>query len=229
MNQKNNNIKILRLCRVMFGLTMLGLLVACAEKPGTPRVISQQSAIDAELVTFGVNLKFHVKEGKAFANDEINFRRYIKEYLQRGRSKLNFATAASANNETEHVVLSRLISGGIPPDSIVIKRGQAQATDAQGVEFSFQGYVISVPKCGNWFGETGHNPSNSSHVNFGCSYYRNLGLMLSDPGDLRSPQGIIASDARRMDNVIRVYRDGSAAGADRPKSEAANFAGPSSN
>ena len=180
-------------------------------------------------MTFGVNLKFDVKEGKAFANDEINFRRYIKEFLQRGRSKLNFATAASAKIETEHVVLSRLIAGGIPPDSIVVKRGQAQATDAQGVEFSFQGYVISVPKCGNWFGETGHNPSNSSHVNFGCSYYRNLGLMLSDPGDLRAPQGIVASDARRMDNVIRVYRDGSAAGSDLPKSEAAKFAGPSAN
>lgn len=229
MKQKNNNIKILRLCRVMLGFTALSFLAACAEKPETSRVITQQSAIDAELVTFGVNLKFDVKEGKAFANDEINFRRYIKEFLQRGRSKLNFATAASAKIETEHVVLSRLISGGIPPDSIVIKRGQAQATDAQGVEFSFQGYVISVPKCGNWFGETGHNPSNSSHVNFGCSYYRNLGLMLSDPGDLRAPQGIVASDARRMDNVIRVYRDGSAAGSDLPKSEAAKFAGPSAN
>jgi pilus biogenesis lipoprotein CpaD len=229
MKQKNNDIKILRLCRVMLGLTALSFLAACAEKPETSRVISQQSAIDAELVTFGVNLKFDVKEGKAFANDEINFRRYIKEFLQRGRSKLNFATAASAKIETEHVVLSRLIAGGIPPDSIVVKRGQAQATDAQGVEFSFQGYVISVPKCGNWFGETGHNPSNSSHVNFGCSYYRNLGLMLSDPGDLRAPQGIVASDARRMDNVIRVYRDGSAAGSDLPKSEAAKFAGPSAN
>ena len=53
--------------------------------------------------------------------------------------------------------------------------------------------------------------------------------MLSDPGDLTSPQGISESDGRRMDKAIRVFRDGSAAGSTLPKSESGKVAGPSSN
>ena len=64
-------------------------------------------------------------------------------------------------------------------------------------------------------------------TNFGCAYYRNIGLMLSDPGDLVAPRGLVEIDAQRMDQVIRIYREGSAAGVDVPKSETGKFAAPS--
>lgn len=225
MIRKIHYIQMAKHCRAMMGLASLCLLVACVEQVVAPK----ENPVNAELVTFVLNLNLSAENGESYVADERNFRRYIKEYLRRGRSKLVFATSANASIKTERAIFARLISRGVPHESIVVKRGKAKGTGIQVVEFSFKGYVVSVPKCGNWFGETGHNPTNKSHVNFGCSYYRNLGLMLSDPGDLTSPQGISESDGRRMDKAIRVFRDGSAAGSTLPKSESGKVAGPSSN
>ncbi len=195
---------------VTISITALAILSACVyEKPETPKVISKQFPIDAELVTFSVSLNFSIDNGKAYADDEMNFRRFIKEYLRRGRSKLYFKT-------------------GVPAESIVVKRGKSTGDTETKSVISFKGYIVSVSKCANWMGEAGFNPTNKPNFNFGCSYYRNIGLMLSDPGDLTSPQGVVENDARRMDKAIRIFRDGSAAGVDLPKSEAGKFAGPSS-
>lgn len=214
---------------VTISITALAMLSACVyEKPEAPKVISKQFPIDAELVTFSVSLNFSIDNGKAYADDEMNFRRFIKEYLRRGRSKLYFKTVSNMNIGTERAVIARLVSRGVPAESIVVKRGKSTGDTETKSVISFKGYIVSVSKCANWMGEAGFNPTNKPNFNFGCSYYRNIGLMLSDPGDLTSPQGVVENDARRMDKAIRIFRDGSAAGVDLPKSEAGKFAGPSS-
>jgi type IV pilus biogenesis protein CpaD/CtpE len=67
----------------------------------------------------------------------------------------------------------------------------------------------------------GVRPPNLPHTNYGCSYQRNFGLMLADPGDLLASEGDAYVDAQRSDLMIGLYRAGQPTGAELPESEPA--------
>lgn len=213
--------------RRIYGALAVGLVVAsCAPTPGTEEP-SERFPVKAEAATFSVALGLRDVGGTVYMRNETVFRKFVKEYLRRGRSALVVATTAPVNAAADQAVVARLRSEGVRKSAIVLLPGKAPSTDGQGAVFSFRGFMVSVPECGNWKGETGFNPTNLPHTNYGCSYHRNIGLMLADPGDLIAPDGVVEADARRMDNVIRIFREGKGAGADTPKSEKGKFATPS--
>jgi len=200
----------------------LFLTFGCAPPQGTEEP-ADRFPVRAERVTFAVALGFIEVGGTARAENETAFRKFTKEFLRRGRGPL----VVAASPALEPALLARLHSEGIASGAIVMHPDKAPDMNKPGAVLSFRGYMVTVPECGNWKGETGFNPSNLPHPNYGCSYHRNMGLMLADPGDLVAPEGVVEFDARRMDNVIRVFREGTPAGADAPKSEKGKFASPS--
>jgi pilus biogenesis lipoprotein CpaD len=199
------------------------LSVACGVPEGYQSP-SQKNTVKPELVTFTLNINFKTDDGMAYVNDENLFRGFLKEYHRRGRSDLIISTTPLTGVEHEQSILSRLRSEGIGRASIEIKRGKAPEKETLGALLSFKGYMISVPECESWMGESSFNPNNLEPANFGCSYHRNIGLMLSDPGDLVTSRGFVETDARRMDTVLGIYRSGKAAGAAKPVNEAGKFA-----
>ena len=81
------------------------------------------------------------------------------------------------------------------------------------------GYEVDVAECGDWSGASGFNPTNLPHTDYGCSYQRNLGLMLSDPGDLIESDDFGGMDAQRATIVIQSYRAGELTGAEVSEQE----------
>ena len=78
------------------------------------------------------------------------------------------------------------------------------------VIMSFLGSAVNVPDCGeDWSGESGFNPANTPIKNYGCSYQRNIGLMVSDPHDLiQSGNRGSTLDSATIQRVIREYQLG---------------------
>ena len=202
-----------------------GICAACVSSNNEAKPI-QHYPINSELVTFTVGLRFDSQENLAFAHDEQTFKKFLREFARRGRSPLTVSTTPQSKLENEKSVIMRLVAEGVNRQSIILKQGAAPKTDAFGVMFSFRGYMVDVPICENWLEAKNHNQTNLPHANYGCSYQRNIGLMLADPGDLVAPKGISDTDTRRMDEVIRVFRRGEAAGAAVPKDEKSTFADP---
>ena len=204
---------------------------ACALPVNNEEINNEETSgrfnIKAELVTFTVGLKFDGNKGSAVARDENSFNKFLKEFRRRGRSTLTVSTTPQSKPEDERAVIVRLMAEGISRNSIVVQKGKAPKTDSFGVMFSFRGYMVDVPKCGIWIEDVMHKRTNQRHANFGCTYNRNIGLMLADPGDLVAPTGTINTDRSRMDEVIRVFREGKAAGTTAPKNEQGKFAAPS--
>ena len=116
------------------------------------------------------------------------------------------------------------VDEGVPGDQIYlqVRRGAKGASNL--TRLSFSGFYIRVPQCGDWTGETGFAPSNQPHSDFGCSYQRNFGLMLANPGDLTVSRGDSQSYGSRTDYVVRTYRDGGKAfGRPKPGLEVGDF------
>ena len=89
------------------------------------------------------------------------------------------------------------MSEGVDPRRIDVRAGAAPLGDGQSVVMRFSGYEAKVPECGDWTGAAGFNPGNLPHPNFGCAYQRNIGLMLSDPGELLQAREAAPTDASR--------------------------------
>ena len=220
-----NNLCINNVFKWLAVACVAGICAACVSSNDGAKS-TQRYLIKSKLVTFTVGLKFDSRQNTAFAHNEQIFKSFLKEFSRRGRSPLTVSTTPQSKIENEKAVIMRLEAEGINRHSIILEKGKAPKTDAFGVMFSFHGYMVDVPICENWLEEKNHNQTNLPHANFRCSYQRNIGLMLADPGDLVAPKGISDTDTRRMDEVIRVFRRGEAAGALAPKNEKSTFADP---
>lgn len=95
----------------------------------------------------------------------------------------------------------------------------SEGGDGDSLAVFFRGYVALVSECGDWSGETGFNPSNLPHTNFGCAYQRNIGMMLSDPGDLVDPRDLAPGSGYRASVVIGKWYNGQYTGAEQPPQE----------
>jgi len=215
--------KIYHPCQSLMVLIAVAFLGGACGMPEGYKNSDQKQTLKTELVTFTLNVNFTTENGIAYAADEGLFQNFLKEYHRRGRSELVVSTTQMTRFKQERSILSRLRSEGIGQLSIAIKRGKALRKKTVGALLSFKGYIISVPKCDNWMEESSFNPNNLEPENFGCSYRRNIGLMLSDPGDLVTSRGVVETDARRMDAILDVYRSGKPAGAQKPVTEAGKF------
>ena len=192
-------------------LAVASVLAGCGPPVGNPD-FRKQFPLKVELKTFAVALRLGT-DGSANAKDMSGVNVLVREYLRRARSPLMISTPPG-NGEAETIkntafIRERLIALGVRPSNILLLPGKAPVKDADAAILSFKGYGIKVPECGVWTGDAGgFNPTNLPHNNWGCSYQRNFGLMLADPGVLVKPNALSSIDAQYIDVFVEKYRSG---------------------
>lgn len=137
--------------------------------------------------------------------DRGRVNRFAGDFLRRARSPLTISAPSIDSGTGAAALRQALLAQGIRSESIALRAGEGSNST---IVMSFEAYTVAVPECGDWSGSAGFNPSNLPHTDFGCSYQRNMGLMLSDPGDLVAPRTAGSRDAQSSDRAINLYRDG---------------------
>jgi pilus biogenesis lipoprotein CpaD len=152
---------------------------------------------------------------------------FLEDYERRARSSMRVQVPrdpSARDLQSARMLLDWLSDRGV--ETTVVPSDISDLPPADGyVGLSYDAYVAVVPNCGDWSGQTGFNPSNLPHTNYGCAYQRNIGLMLSDPGDLERSRPAGAVDTARQRLVVEKYRAGAATGAAVPGSEAGSLTG----
>ena len=225
---KLSGIRSVQTVSAMLGILGFMAAAGCEHPTSETRDYRVEHRLSPEerVVSLALNLLDTAK--KFEARDEENIRRLAREYLRRGRGPF-FVTAAALDEAAASRVFDRvaatLVDEGVPGDRVYLQMRRGAKSESNETRLSFSGFYVRVPECGDWSGDTGFTPNNQPHSNFGCSYQRNLGLMLANPGDLRMSRGDPQYDGFRTDHVVRVYRDGSKAlGRPKPSLEAGDFA-----
>lgn len=168
--------------------------------------------LKVEMKTSTLKVDFIGPGAQAPDADADRFGMFIGDFLRRARSPMTVTTRAGMRDR----VRALLVREGVTPGNVVFRAAPAET---RGAVLEFRRYVVTVPECGDWSGSAGFDPTNAPHTNFGCAFQRNVGLMLSDPGDLVRGRPSVSSDARRAARVLLRYRDGTAAGSEPPRTE----------
>jgi pilus assembly protein CpaD len=185
------------------------LLSACAQ-PISPNY-KQRYELKVEKKTYNMAVKFTDDGNSIDMRSQSRIQGFVREFHRIARTPMIISTVS---NENSPGVLSRinsvrdkLVSEGLPSSNIVLRPGQSTIGTADIVVVSFRGYKVKVPECGDWSSESAFSPSNRPHSNFGCAYQRNLGLMISDPGDLLGPEALAPPDPNRLDAILEGFKE----------------------
>ncbi|MBB4267567.1 CpaD family pilus assembly protein [Roseospira visakhapatnamensis] len=150
-------------------------------------------------------------------------RGFLADYQRRGRSPMRIMPPPSRTAEDIEAVraLERWLGDqGIPTEVLDPATAYDYVPPMAGhVGLAFRAYAAVVPVCGDWSGEAGFNPTGLPHTNFGCAVNRNIGLMLSDPGDLERARTAAGYDAGRITVILDKYRQGEVTGTKQPELE----------
>ena len=169
--------------------------------------------------TLSFKARFVPTNGESNLQNANKLYEFVREFHRHGNSRLFLSTSRDLEQSVSDTLIAitqkHLRILGVREDNTLVKPNVASPTKgAPEVILSFRGAIVKVPECGDWSGEAGFNPTNLPGKNYGCSYQRNIGLMVSDPSDFRrgTPHGTI--DAQRLDQVIKNYRAGTPTGAE---------------
>ena len=215
--------RTLRVCTAAVVILVSGM-VACTEIPiAGPVSVVDTHRIEAVATRFELATRFESGHSHLSYADNQRLDRFLRMFHSRARTDLVIATTPDAEGlkAQEHMAAFReiLVAEGVSRHRIALRPGTAPLGNNASVVLSFGGYDIRVPECGDWSGHSGFNPTNLPHTDFGCSYQRNIGLMLADPGDLLASEGDSYIDAKRSDIQLGLYRAGAPTGAALPLSE----------
>ena len=208
----------LALLRAAIACLIATSIGACSPPPpGSP---DHRVAFPIEVVdkTFSVTIRFVQLEKTTDLSESPLLKKFVQEFHRRATSRIHLATPSDLDHPIGLAAISaaqeQLELLGISRTDMVLEPGLT--TPAQGateVLLSFRGAVTKVPNCGDWSGEAGFNPTNMPSKNYGCAYQRNIGLMLSNPNDLRNSKPV-AVDTLRSDLVIQNFREGGVIGSE---------------
>ncbi len=166
-----------------------------------------------------LSLSLDVPLGKeTLPADEIDgFRRFVLDFVNRGRGAMVVETASSGNVELGLArvrwVKKLLREAGVLPREIMVRQGDAPDQENGVVVLTYSANAVQVPECGDWSAHEAFNPSNRRTTNFGCSVQRNIGLTVADPGDLKRAKTMTSRPPDRVLGVITGHRAGTPTGA----------------
>jgi len=132
--------------------------------------------------------------------DATRFKRFLRDYVQRGRTVV---TVESAQPSLARDVLLGL---GLRDGEIFI--APATTVKAPNALLSFTANKALSPECGDWSSAPTFVPDGKPHSNFGCSMQRNVGQMVADPGDFIQAQPSSGGNASRSDAGIFTHQSG---------------------
>ncbi|MCK5547225.1 MAG: hypothetical protein KAI27_07610 [Rhodospirillaceae bacterium] len=132
------------------------------------------------------------------SDDARRFKSFLRDYVGRGRTQVTVETVTPI--EASAVLTANGFTAG------ELNFISDAAIPAPNAILSFTANAAIVPECGNWSNNDAFNPSNLPYDNFGCANRRNMGLTVSDPGDLIQSQPISGGSAPKSDAAIDAYR-----------------------
>jgi len=190
--------------RILFASLIAGLASACAspapkdEAKGHDyrqnhkiQVTREQVSVSITLPDQGLNLS---------PGDQRRFRVFLRDFVQRGR------TAVTVESTLPTLAKDILIANGLRGNEIILAPDTTIL--APNAVLSFTASQVVAPECGDWSSNSAFNPSNKPHSNFGCSVQRNIGKVVSDPGDFIQAQPATGGVAGRTDEAIRTHQSG---------------------
>ncbi len=192
---------------VMAGLTAIALAGCAATQDAKPpsgtdyrqnhpiKVMREQLTLSIAMSDEGPN-----KALRLSADDARRLKAYINIFVRRGRSAVMVESAQPKR------VRDILIASGLRKSEIILLADTTVA--APNTILTFTANKVVAPECGNWSSQSSFNPTNKPHSNFGCAYQRNLGLIVSDPGDFIQAQPSSGGVAERSDESIRSLKSG---------------------
>ena len=204
-------------------MTVICVTVACmfACSPPMPGSHDFRTAfpIKVQDKTFTIKARFVQSDAEANLDDTKQLQEFVREFHRRATSRMLLTTARDLDKSISDTLITvtkkHLHVLGMRANDLVIRPSLTSSMKgAPEVILSFRGALAEVPVCGDWSGETGFNPTNMPSKNYGCAYQRNIGLMVSDPDDLRHVSGHGTIDSQRLEQVIKNYREGTATGAE---------------
>ena len=207
---------------VLVCLTSAIALSGCNRPPAGGTDYRIQHPISAQEKVFSLTITDPGSIGPATKTHLHRIRNFVANHQRRGRGPF-LISHGKASTAQKSVITTVLEKAGVPNEMIFIQKRVGRILDSNIIELSFSGYAIKLPRCGDWSGGAGFNPTNRSHSDFGCSYQRNIGLMLSNPGDLSVAGDPVERDTQTSDRVIRTFREGKALGTPAPKLEQKKF------
>ena len=204
-------------------MTVICVTVACmfACSPPMPGSHDFRTAfpIKVQDKTFTIKARFVQSDDEANLEDTKQLQEFVREFHRRATSRMLLTTARDLDKSISDTLITvtkkHLHILGMRANDLVIRPSLTSSMKgAPEVILSFRGALAEVPVCGDWSGETGFNPTNMPSKNYGCAYQRNIGLMVSDPYDLRHVSGHGTIDSQRLEQVIKNYREGTETGAE---------------
>lgn len=100
-----------------------------------------------------------------------------------------------------------LVSQGAAPDRVRLVGYDPAGTRDAPIIVSFQRYVATAPRCGEWTAVTS-TASNQPHGNLGCAVSANIAAQVANPGDLLAARPMDPADTGRRTTVLGKYRAG---------------------
>ncbi len=134
------------------------------------------------------------------------FQYLMREFHMRAKGPLAIEVRRTDLTEEEIArnitnILEALHHAGVSDDNIIVL--PTPAGDDLNAVISFTANMINVPDCGDWSTSGTYNLANVPQGNFGCSTQRNLGLMIANPGDLKSAQTMSNMSGNRGATIVR--------------------------
>ena len=188
-------------------------LVACSPPPTGTNDYRTTNPIGAVHKTFSTELGFSDSDELIAINDPRVFIKFIQNFHRTSNGHITLTTREEGRDtqETNRItsVIAYLEEFGIRPSEIdVLINEELPTENTADILLSFLGSVVEVPNCGDWSGEAGYNPTNLPTKNYGCAYQRNIGLMISNPQDLRQASAGSIADSQMLERIIQLYRAG---------------------
>lgn len=197
----------------LFTLTVALGLAGC-EAPRQPADFRDAFPVSIEKETVSTSITVTSGAAELSPGDRSLLNRFTQTYHARGEGYVAIQTSQSDGGDDVsrariEAVRGLLVRAGIRGREIAVLPAGSNIT-GNSVVLSFTANFAEVPECGDWSSESGFNWSNRRHSNFGCSFQRNIGLTVANPGDLKTNQPMTGYSGQAGARIVGGHRTGTA-------------------
>lgn len=161
--------------------------------------------VNQEAIELVIDVVDDKDEFKTYRSGKL--RRFVDDYLARGSGAVMVETSRGVGGGRAEKVRGLLQEYGLRPDEVVVL-GKRAAGKGRFLRLRFTGAKVYPPECLDWAKAGAQSYENTIHSDFGCSFRRNIGLMVANPNDLRRGRAADGHEANRSEGVIGDYRTG---------------------
>ncbi len=187
----------------------IALLAAACQGPQRPEDYRVQHPLSVSTETISLALP---SGEPPIGENAVKFARFVKDYHDRGVAPLVIKTGNGDKEGSFRVEQARqlLKKAGVSSGDISVAKARSGGVSGKAVVLTYTANAIKVPECGKFPQRMTPDAANRGHANFGCATQRNLGLMLSNPGDYEKGRPMTGADPARAIGNLNVYRTGGA-------------------